>query len=186
MIGHSDRFEYIIGRVKRVLPSLFILLLLIGGAGCRSAKKGGSRGDRPRVEGVVPVEGASDVRMALAREAESWVGVPYRYGGHTKDGTDCSGMVLTIYLDVAGIKLPRNSAAQAEFCSELSEKELKVGDLVFFATGKDPGRVSHVGILIGEGRFVHSSSSKGVMVSDLSTPYYQRTFLRFGRVPSLK
>ncbi len=87
------------------------------------------------------------------------------------------------YEKVTGIKLPRNSAQQKEFCNSLRKGDVLPGDLVFFATGKDPEKVSHVGIMIDDNRFIHASSSKGVVVSDASQPYYQRTFKGFGRVP---
>ena len=79
--------------------------------------------------------------------------------------------------------MPRNSAKQAEFCKSLDPDEVEIGDLVFFATGKDPDRISHVGIMIDEVNFVHASTKKGVVVSRIDTPYYIRTFKMFGRVP---
>ena len=92
-------------------------------------------------------------------------------------------MVYVLYLDIANIKLPRNSAKQAEFCEEIKEKNIKPGDLVFFATGKDPKKVSHVGIMVDDIKFVHASGSKGVIMSEMTTNYYQRTFIKYGRVP---
>lgn len=120
----------------------------------------------------------------IAQEAQRWVGTPYGYGCNEKGvATDCSGLVLTVYLDIADVKLPRNSAEQADFCDNIEEGEIEEGDLVFFATGKDKSRISHVGVMIDGIRFVHSSSSKGVIISEMSTPYYQRTFRKYGRVP---
>lgn len=120
----------------------------------------------------------------VAKEAKEWLGTPYRYAGYEKgEGTDCSGMVLSVYLDATGIKLPRNSAKQAEFCESVAGDELKIGDLCFFATGKDPNKVSHVGIMLDEDNFIHASTSKGVVISQLSSPYYVRTFMGFGHVP---
>lgn len=86
----------------------------------------------------------------LISEAKKWIGTKYRYGGHSrKDGTDCSGMVMELFLKVFDIKLPRNSAQQQEFCSSIRQKDLQAGDLMFFATGKNRNRVSHVGLYIG-------------------------------------
>ncbi|MDE6291970.1 MAG: C40 family peptidase, partial [Muribaculaceae bacterium] len=96
---------------------------------------------------------------------------------------DCSGMVMCVYEKVTGIKLPRNSAQQQDFCRKLKEKDVRIGDLCFFATGKDPDKTSHVGIMIDESNFIHASTSKGVVVSDITQPYYIRTFKGFGRVP---
>ena len=78
-------------------------------------------------------------------------------------------------------KIPRNSAKQAEFCYKLDTNKVETGDLVFFATGKDPKKVSHVGIVVDDNRFVHASSSKGVVVSQLTQPYYQQRLLMFGQ-----
>lgn len=123
-------------------------------------------------------------RKQIVEEAMTWRGTPYAYGRAEKGvASDCSGMVMSVYEKIAGIKLPRNSAQQQAFCIGLKKNEVLPGDLVFFATGKDPDRVSHVGIMIDAKQFVHASSSKGVVVSDASQPYYQRTFKGFGRVP---
>lgn len=120
----------------------------------------------------------------IVEEAMTWIGTPYAYAKNDKtEGTDCSGMVLTVYEEVLGKKLPRNSAKQAEFCIPLDPGEVVIGDLVFFATGKDPDKISHVGIMIDEVNFVHASSKRGVVVSRIDTPYYIRTFKMFGRVP---
>lgn len=127
------------------------------------------------------------MRRALIEEALSWEGTPYKYANADKrEGTDCSGMVLRVYDDVAQIKLPRNSAKQSEFCRVIRQKDVRPGDLVFFATGSDPSRVSHVGMMIDDTRFIHASTKKGVVISDITTPYYQRTFICFGRVPDRK
>ncbi|MDE6295386.1 MAG: C40 family peptidase [Muribaculaceae bacterium] len=127
------------------------------------------------------------LRRALIEEALSWEGTPYKYANSDKrEGTDCSGMVLRVYDDVAEIKLPRNSAKQSEYCRVIRQKDVRPGDLVFFATGSDPSRVSHVGMMIDDTRFIHASTKKGVVISDITTPYYQRTFICFGRVPDRK
>ena len=125
-------------------------------------------------------------REALIEEAYTWIGTPYKYAGQDKGiGTDCSGMVMRIYEMIAGEKIPRNSAKQAEFCKKLKSHEVKTGDLVFFATGKDPNKISHVGMIIDNDNFIHASPSKGVVVSQLSNTYFQRTFIMFGRVPKM-
>ena len=122
-----------------------------------------------------------DVKKLL-KEAESWLGVPYKYGGNDRDGVDCSGMVVQVFLRSWDLKLPRTCLTISEYCQVLEKKDIKAGDLVFFATGKDPEKISHVGILLDNDRFIHSSTSKGVVVSNLSSPYYQRTFRLFGRI----
>lgn len=119
---------------------------------------------------------------ALMTETKRWLGTPYKYGGETKRGVDCSGLVMCIYKNALDIKLPRNSAQQSRFCSPLNKNQLLPGDLLFFATsGKSKG-VSHVGIYVGDGKMVHSSGSSGVIVSNIFDDYYVRTFAGAGYV----
>lgn len=125
-------------------------------------------------------------RKLLVREAEEWLGTPYVYARQDKGkGTDCSGLVMQVYLTALDCELPRNSARQAEFCRRIKAEEAVAGDLVFFATGKDKSKVSHVGILVDEESFIHASSSKGVVRSKMSNPWYAKRFLMYGRVPGL-
>ncbi|MDE6576984.1 MAG: C40 family peptidase [Muribaculaceae bacterium] len=173
--------------MKRVANHSFIYLILIffslGFVSCHSSKKGQKipSGKKAQVE-AVHVGKLNGLQKEIVKEARSWLGTPYCYGASEKgEGTDCSGMVLKVYEKVTGVKLPRNSAKQAEFCKELKGKEVKVGDLAFFATGKDPRKISHVGIMINDTEFIHASTKKGVVVSDITTPYYERTFIMFGR-----
>lgn len=123
---------------------------------------------------------------ALIKEAKSWIGTKYKYGGHSRSGTDCSGFVMQVYKAVYDFKLPRTSRDQHDFCNKINKKDLKVGDLVFFATGKSSSKVSHVGLYIGNGEFIHASSSKGVIITDLNKNYYVRTFVSAGRVEGIK
>lgn len=119
----------------------------------------------------------------IVDEAYTWLGTPYAYSRADKGvATDCSGMVLKVYEKIAGIKLPRNSAKQAEFCKSIKQKDVKIGDLVFFATGKSEDKISHVGIMLDDRNFIHASASKGVVISDVTQPYYVRTFRGYGRV----
>lgn len=123
----------------------------------------------------------------IIEEAHTWIGTPYKHAGQEKGvGTDCSGFVMMVYQTVTGEQLPRNSAKQAEYCNQVKDEEVAEGDLVFFATGKDPQKISHVGIVIDNKSFIHASSSKGVIVSDLTSNYYRERFLMFGRVPRRK
>ena len=123
----------------------------------------------------------------MLEEANTWLGTPYEYARADKGrGTDCSGMVMSVYLQALEIKLPRNSRKQAEFCKTIPREKAVAGDLVFFATGKDPSRICHVGMLVDKEQFIHASSSKGVVVSSLDSPYYSKRIICFGRVPALE
>lgn len=120
--------------------------------------------------------------IQLFSEVEKWLGTPYCYGGNTMAGCDCSGFVSQVYKAVYGISLQRNSASMREKnCRNIRREELQTGDLVFFKTGS-ASRINHVGIYLKEGKFIHASSSKGVIVSDLNERYYQRTYSSSGRV----
>ena len=119
----------------------------------------------------------------LYKELKKWLGTPYVYAAHTcGEGTDCSGMVMEVFLEVYGIKVHRNSAKMLEEnCRVIDLDDLKEGDLVFFCTNGDE-RVSHVGIYLKENKFVHASSSRGVAVDDLRQNYYATHFHAAARV----
>lgn len=125
-------------------------------------------------------------RDAIVREAHRWIGVKYRYGGEDFDGTDCSGMVMKVYAAAAKIKIPRDSRSQYDFCRRIEKKELLPGDLVFFSSKSGGGRISHVGIFIGGSRFIHSSSSRGVMISSLDEKYYVNHYFGAGTIDGLE
>ena len=120
---------------------------------------------------------------AVVEEALSWVGTPYLYGGNDKNGADCSGFVMVVFDTSIGYKLPRTSTKQGDFCKKINQGDVRAGDLVFFATGKDPERISHVGLMIDNTRFLHASSTKGVCLSTMESNYYRKHFIKFGRVP---
>ena len=116
-------------------------------------------------------------------EAANWIGTPYRYGGTTKKGVDCSGLTMSIYRTVYKKKLSRNSEEQRDKdCQRVLKRNLREGDLVFFHNGKKKRRASHVGIYLKDGRFIHASTSVGVVVSSLNERYYSSHWLQGGRV----
>lgn len=174
-------------KMTRAVAAMTVTLLLAaGGASCSTSKKTTAINSRPgnTVNQHIDTRHLSKEQKRLLDVAEEWEGTPYRYGGTEKGrGVDCSGFVMRVYQDALGKKLPRNSARQAECCTPVKENDTRAGDLVFFATGKDKSKVSHVGMMVDSERFIHASSSKGVVVSTMKNPYYIRTFLMYGRVP---
>jgi cell wall-associated NlpC family hydrolase len=115
-----------------------------------------------------------------ARLAVSMVGAPYRYGGESPRGFDCSGLVYYTYRR-AGIDIPRTTSAQFHAVHRLGSTPLHPGDLLFFNIEAKPR--AHVGLYIGGGRFVHApSSGKRVRISSLNNPYWRRRFYAAGRV----
>ncbi|WP_314590347.1 C40 family peptidase [Paenibacillus terrigena] len=107
------------------------------------------------------------------------IGTPYKWGGTTTEGFDCSGFILHVFNQFK-IELPRTSKEQSLFGTLVEQTELKPGDLVFFNT--DGKGVSHAGIYLGDDQFAHSSSSKGVMISKLSENYYKQRYTGARRV----
>lgn len=113
-----------------------------------------------------------------ARIALGQVGTPYRYGGASPSGFDCSGLVHYSYLK-AGKSLPRTTSQLWNASSTVERNNIRAGDLLFFNID---GKMSHVGMYIGDSRFVHApSSGKKVSVASLESDYYRRALIRAGR-----
>ena len=115
----------------------------------------------------------------LIEYVHQWWAVPYRIGGNSKEGIDCSAFVQGLTSEAYGLSLPRTSREQADFCKEIAKQDLKEGDLVFFASGRS---ISHVGMYISNNKFVHASTSMGVVISDLDEAYWSRRFVKAGRL----
>jgi len=117
----------------------------------------------------------------LLAAIDPWMGVRYRKGGTTAQGIDCSAFTASVLSAYAGIHLPRTCREQYQQYPKVNKSEIQIGDLLFFRTR---GRaVSHVGIYLGNNKFVHASSSNGVVVSSRSEPYFSTRFAGARRVP---
>ncbi|MDR0825207.1 MAG: C40 family peptidase [Prevotella sp.] len=133
--------------------------------------------------GLSNMDKDDDRNMPLYAEASLWLGVPYRSGGLSRKGLDCSGFTFLMYQKVYGKTIPRSTADLSKMkMSNISKQNLKTGDLVFFATSEDKNRINHVGIYLKEGHFIHASTSKGVIVSKLDESYYERAWKKGGRL----
>lgn len=134
-------------------------------------------GNTPGSEGTV--------KEKMLMEIIKYLNTPYKYGGNTKEGIDCSAFTQTIFNNVFSFQLLRSARQQYTQGFTINHREnLQFGDLIFFNTRRSvkPG---HVGIYLGENLFAHASSSKGVIVSSLDHEYYSRTFMGGRRIESL-
>jgi len=133
---------------------------------------------------VAPPDSFSPAIEDVMFRALGLVGTPYHWGGNTPDsGFDCSGLIGYVYRDAAGIALPRSTRDMIGMrAPNVGREQLQTGDLVFFATGGG-SQVSHAGIYVGEGRFVHAPATGGtVKLDSLDKPYWQRAYLNAKRV----
>ena len=113
------------------------------------------------------------IKRRLKRHFNRWEGTPYRYGGHSWRGVDCSGFVSITYRQLFDIRLPRSSRAMLKRGKKVRKRHLRPGDLVFFREGRHNW---HVGIYLNNDRFMHASNSKGVTISSLHSPYWKRHY----------
>ncbi|AKK75022.1 hydrolase Nlp/P60 [Chryseobacterium gallinarum] len=121
----------------------------------------------------------------ILKDAEKYLGTPYKFGGNTSSGFDCSGFTVKVF-EENDFSLPRRSSDQAVAGKNIDIRDVKPGDLLFFATGGG-SRVSHVGIVHdigpdGEVKFIHASTSKGVIISSLNEKYWNKAYLHAQRV----
>jgi len=116
----------------------------------------------------------------LYRFIDSWIGVPHRSGGMDKKGVDCSGFTSILEKEIYARSVPRTTKSMAEIVKRKYEEDLKEGDLVFFDF--EGQKFSHVGVYLHNNKFVHASTSKGVIISDLKDPWYYKYFSRGGSI----
>ncbi|GMQ28858.1 C40 family peptidase [Algoriphagus confluentis] len=149
--------------------SLFLFLVAVLAFSCKSKK---------RIAEESPA-------FTVIQTAKSYRGTPYKFGGTTRAGMDCSALVFHAYYSV-GINLPRMSADQSKVGQKIKIQEVQPGDLLFFATGKRKNQVSHSGIVTeadkNDIRFIHASTSLGVTEDYLSNSYWKKAFLFATRI----
>lgn len=119
------------------------------------------------------------VKAALYKEYKKWQNTPYRYGGNSLKGVDCSSLVQQIYKDALNISVPRTTKQQAKVGYWIARRSLKEGDLVLFKTS---WKTRHSGIYLENGNFINSSTSYGVTISNLNNPYWRSKYWQSRRV----
>ncbi len=121
--------------------------------------------------GDAEAEASTVSSSELVEAAKASLGIKYVYGGTTRKGFDCSGYLQYTYKQL-GVNLPRTSGSMYNTGTWVNKASLKVGDLVFFGASPGSKRVTHAGMYIGDNKFIHSSSSKGVSVTSINDKYY--------------
>ncbi len=160
-----------------------ILICILALAACSSAPKQHTQ-DSPtkansKVTGKTTISNQQKAKSALIAQHKEWQGTRYKMGGLSKKGVDCSGFVYLTFKERFGIHIPRSTKLQAETGTQVKRSHLRVGDLVFFKTAR---KVRHVGIYMGDNAFLHASTSRGVMISKLDNPYWDKHYWKAVRV----
>jgi len=119
------------------------------------------------------------ITIALYKEYKKWYKTPYKYGGCNRNGVDCSSLIQNIYKGAFNIKIPRTTKEQAKIGYRVSKKSSKEGDLVFFKTGYN---TRHAGVIIERGKFIHTSTKHGVIISHLNNPYWKSKYWQTRRI----
>ncbi|MBU1319740.1 MAG: C40 family peptidase [candidate division Zixibacteria bacterium] len=173
--------------MKKLAVLSAVLVIIVG---CQPAVRYSPTPEKPRVStrsdatdpggrNLTEHSGTVDTDR-MTKIIDSYLGTSYRQGGYGKLGVDCSGLVYAIYRDYDKLHLPPNTRKLFDGLQRIDYRDLAMGDLVFFnLNGK---LASHVGIYIGDSKFVHSSESRGVVISSMSEQYYRETFVGARRV----
>lgn len=181
-------------KFRHTVAGVCLATLLLAVASCGSSRQTSrSRHDTGHPSGSIsrpakrstPDAPSGQLARALVDEARTWLGVPYVMGGADRNGADCSGFLVSVYRDVADIKLPRTTSQQREHCIPIDKDQLAAGDILFFSSKRSGGKVAHVAMYIGNGRMIHASSSRGVVEDDIALKYYIDHYLGSGRIPAL-
>lgn len=173
-LSHLERAEVLL---KYTFPLILSILFLTG---CSSTPSYVAHSEKSMpLASPVDLTNQSKVKSRLLSQYRDWKGTPYRYGGTSHKGVDCSAFVQNTFYSQLGYKLPRTTHTQIKAGSTVAKSDLKVGDIVFFKTGF---KSLHNGIYIGKSEFIHASSSKGVTISSLDNQYWQKTYLTSIRV----
>lgn len=164
--------------VNKLKVSCCSIILLIMLSGCSSFSPVASQSESSKkITNQRLIEEAAS--FLLGNQFDTWEGTPYRFGGTNKQGIDCSALIQKIYLNSFNIKFPRTIEMQSRQGYPINKSKLQLGDLVFFKTNLTE---NHVGIFIDNGRFLHASSSQGVMISLLNNPYWLSKYWQSRRI----
>ena len=155
-----------------------VLLCALWLAGCGLAPYS-EPGRQEGPGGRVDFANKFQVKQVLYDQFDQWRAVRYKSGGMSRDGVDCSGFVYLTFNSRLGIELPRSTDLQVTQGKTIPQRDLVPGDLVFFKTGK---ATRHVGIYLEDGKFLHASTEKGVMISRLTESYWAKAYWKSIRI----
>ena len=161
---------------------LSLLLLVLASCSAPRSKSGGkpatTNSETGRYNNQLGITLPAGIDKSYISEISKWTGTPYKYGGTTTNGTDCSGLVQTVYRKVFNLEVDHNSLALYKKAKPVNKSKVIEGDLVFFKINGD--KISHVGMHITGDYFIHASTKKGVIVSSITDEYYRKTFAGYG------
>ncbi|WBX76202.1 C40 family peptidase [Tenacibaculum ovolyticum] len=169
--------------IKKIVFIFIISFVMIS---CGSSKNvTGYKKPKKQIEQPSNSTNKPTIADKIVWTAVTYKGVPYKFGGMTKRGMDCSGLIYTSFKQ-RNVSIPRSSREMYAKSYEISLNKVKRGDLLFFKTSRKRGGVNHVGLVTSvknkDIRFIHSTSSKGVMVTSLHTYYWKKAFVRAKRI----
>lgn len=170
---------------SKIFPIFLSVLSVCILFSCKSTRQTQSKElSKKEISNLLCIKIGSHDNIFLYREAALWLKTPHVDGGSSKNGIDCSYLAYIIYMNVYQKRIERNSNDILDKnCKRISKNRLDEGDLVFFNTKKRRnGSVNHVGVYLKDGKFIHTSTSRGVIVSSLDEDYYQKTWVCGGRV----
>ncbi len=178
-------------KIKKYISFILLLMFIIQFSGCKSHKKTRREKVKTHIKTrrkraksgkatLKKTHGRTNAKKTrLEKIFRKYKGVRYRYGGTSSKGFDCSGFTQKVYLEAFKKKLPRTTKSMMKIGKKVSKHRLKIGDLVFFHPTR---RYYHVGIYMGENTFIHASTSRGVMKSNLNHAYWKKHYIFARRI----
>ncbi|MCR6637740.1 MAG: C40 family peptidase [Sporocytophaga sp.] len=173
--------------IKSIInPILFSTIFVAVMVSCKPSKHNTSRKNSQSQTKVIKPDKASEEKaQQVVNSARSFLGTHYKYGGTTKAGIDCSGLVCNSFKTI-DIILPRTSTAQSEYGKSVKIGDVKEGDLLFFSDNKGGNKINHVGLVTevksNSVKFIHSTTKMGVIEDDLYSDYYRPRFIKAARI----
>ncbi|APY01270.1 C40 family peptidase [Lacinutrix venerupis] len=169
----------------RKIALILLTIFILSSCGASKNKRVVTRKTQTTKKVNQPKVAISEIAESIINNAEKYKGTRYKYGGTTKKGMDCSGLIYTAFLEEQ-LRIPRTTSGLSSYGDWIDLKKVREGDLVFFATKKNSRKVNHVGLVTATNgdnvEFIHASTSKGVMTSNIKEKYWYFAFVQARRV----